>query len=117
MTTPMSPRPHASARTHVTTFIYGWPLAVILEQPGLHAPDQLFSDAGEQAHDWSLFAPPEFAGIVIETLLFDWYAVVHVDGHDPHGFAHPQITLAETLWAREHTRAQELAYSRTHRRS
>lgn len=117
MKTPRDQDRTAPAPCASLTYVYGWPAALIEEKQaqGPFRSAQIFNEAGEVVHQWSTFIPPEFSGIVIETLLFDWYAVAHVPSDDLRGHASPHIVLYETLWAHEHMRANEMKRERAQR--
>ena len=100
----------------VVTFIYGWPDEHNRRRAPADQTPQLLSKDGEALRKWSDFVPEEFKGIIIETLLFDWYAVAHVSiGPDGRALPEPRIIQRAALADRERWIAQNLAAERAAR--
>jgi len=64
---------------------------------------------GEPVGRWTQDVPDEFAGTIVETLLFDWAAVVHAEfGPDGHALPNARIIQRADLYRREQQRAHML---------
>jgi hypothetical protein len=103
----MNPLPHR--RKPVGTYIYGYPEDQIPRTPGGLPIPQVFSPIGEPVGRWTQDIPEEFAGIIVETLLFDWAAVVHAEfGPDGQALPNARIIQRSDLYRREQERAHML---------
>jgi hypothetical protein len=97
-------------------FIYGVPDDMARDRAQVLGGPQVLSDRGVHVRSWN-HVPEEFRGIIIESLLFDWYAVAYVSV-DAQGRAlpHHRIVNREHLYEIERMRAAQLRALKSDRR-